>query len=60
MKDPQFHQKLNLWQRIERMYQRELDAVVPKKKPIREKWLTETATKIHSLKSQLYQADNPN
>jgi hypothetical protein len=51
---PQHYQKLNLWQRIEKLYKKKLEYAEPQKKVIVEKWICETATKIHSIKSKTY------
>jgi hypothetical protein len=51
---PQHYQKLNLWQRIEKLYKKKLEYAEPQKKVIVEKWICETTTKIQSIKSETY------
>jgi hypothetical protein len=58
--NPQHYQKLNLWQRIEKLYKQKLEYAEPQKKVIVEKWICETATKIHSIKSETYAEMNTN
>lgn len=55
--DTELHQKINLFQRIEKMYRKELEVREPSRKPIVEKWICETNTKIHSLKAKKYAYD---
>lgn len=52
--NPQHYQKLNLWQRIEKLYKQKLEYAEPQKKVIVEKWICETTTKIQSIKSKTY------
>lgn len=51
---PQHYQKLNLWQRIEKLYKKKLEYAEPKQKIIVEKWISEATSKIHSIKSKTY------